>query len=33
VDVRYMLWYIDKLGGAKNNIDELKLGDRLSFFD
>jgi len=25
VDVRYVLWCIDKLGGAKNIIDELKL--------
>ena len=25
VDVRYVLWCIDKLGGAKNLIDELKL--------
>ena len=25
VDVRYVLWSIDKLGGAKNIIDELKL--------
>ncbi len=25
LDVRYMLWCIDKLGGAKNIIDELKL--------
>ncbi len=25
VDVRYILWCIDKLGGAKNIIDELKL--------
>jgi len=25
VDVRYVLWCVDKLGGAKNIIDELKL--------
>ena len=25
VDIRYVLWSIDKLGGAKNIIDELKL--------
>ena len=25
VDVRYVLWCIDKLGGAKNIIDELKI--------
>ena len=25
VDVRYVLWCVDKLGGAKNLIDELKL--------
>ena len=25
VDVRYVLWCIDKLGGAKNIINELKL--------
>ncbi len=25
VDIRYVLWCIDKLGGAKNLIDELKL--------
>ena len=25
VDIRYVLWCIDKLGGAKNIIDELKL--------
>ncbi len=25
VDVRYVLWCIDKMGGAKNIIDELKL--------
>ena len=25
VDVRYVLWCIDKLGGAKNLIDEMKL--------
>lgn len=25
VDVRYVLWCIDKLGGAKNIVDELKL--------
>ena len=25
VDVRYVLWCIDKLGGAKNIIDELQL--------
>lgn len=25
VDVRYVLWCIDKLGGAKNVVDELKL--------
>ncbi|MDX2068763.1 MAG: S46 family peptidase [Haliscomenobacter sp.] len=25
VDVRYMLWCIEKLGGAKHIIDELKL--------
>ena len=25
VDVRYVLWCIDKLGGAKNIIDEMKL--------
>jgi hypothetical protein len=25
VDVRYVLWCIDKLGGAKNLVDELKL--------
>ncbi|MGB4845174.1 MAG: S46 family peptidase, partial [Ferruginibacter sp.] len=25
VDVRYVLWCIDKLGGAKNIIDELTL--------
>lgn len=25
VDVRYVLWCVDKLGGAKNIVDELKL--------
>ncbi len=25
VDIRYVLWCIDKLGGAKNIINELKL--------
>jgi hypothetical protein len=25
VDIRYVLWCIDKMGGAKNIIDELKL--------
>ncbi len=25
VDIRYVLWCIDKLGGAKNIVDELKL--------
>ena len=25
VDVRYVLWCIEKLGGAKNIVDELKL--------
>ncbi len=25
VDVRYVLWCVDKLGGAKNLVDELKL--------
>jgi hypothetical protein len=25
VDIRYVLWSIDKLGGAKNIIDELKI--------
>jgi Peptidase S46 len=25
VDVRFVLWCIDKLGGAKNIINELKL--------
>jgi hypothetical protein len=25
VDVRYVLWCIDKLGGAKHIVDELKL--------
>jgi V8-like Glu-specific endopeptidase len=25
VDVRYVLWCIDKLGGAKNIINELKI--------
>lgn len=25
VDIRYVLWCIDKLGGAKNIIDELKI--------
>ena len=25
VDVRYVLWCIDKMGGAKNIINELKL--------
>jgi hypothetical protein len=25
VDVRYVLWCIDKLGGATNLINELKL--------
>jgi hypothetical protein len=25
VDVRYVLWCIEKLGGAKHIVDELKL--------
>jgi hypothetical protein len=33
VDVRYVLWVIDKLGGAQNIIDELDIKKNNSKLD